>query len=239
MVLYCTHVLYCMYCNVYAGHLHHLEKSSTKCLRILRMYGKTIETLFYEGPYYDPDLFVKRDKYVIREDLRQYALHEKVHSREEIKKLDETFAKMRKGDLIPTAEQRFKYRELIRQAEEDVIKKGRFDIVLCTCNETCGYRFRSNIAPVQCIIDEAGMTTEPEAIAALSQAEQAVLIGDHMQLQPVVKNRIAGDKGLRVSLFERYAILLKQEFPDGCINFQRLLKQYRMVSTEHAHVTCM
>ena len=64
-----------------------------------------------------------------------------------------------------------------------------FGIVLCTCNETCGYRFRSNIAPVQCIIDEAGMTTEPEAIVALSQAEQAVLIGDHMQLQPVVQCR--------------------------------------------------
>ena len=254
MVLYCTDVLYSMYCTcivcivciehtctvmyciVYVGHLHHLARSSTKGLRILRMYGKTIETLFYEGPYYDPDLFVKRDTYDIDKDLRQYALHERVHSREEIKKLDKKFAEMRRGDLIPTAEQRFQYREQIRQAEEDIIKKGQFDIVLCTCNETCGYRFRSNIAPVQCIIDEAGMTTEPEAIVALSQAEQAVLIGDHMQLQPVVKNRIAGDKGLRVSLFERYANLLKQEFPEGCTNFQRLVKQYRMVSM---HITCM
>ena len=215
---------------MYAGHLHHLAKSSTKGLRILRMYGKTIETLYYEGPYYDPDLFVKRDMYDIDKGLRQYALHERVHSREEIKKLDKKFAKMRRDVLIPTAEQRFQYREQIRQAEEDVIKKGQFDIVLCTCNETCGYRFRSNIAPVQCIIDEAGMTTEPEAIVALSQAEQAVLIGDHMQLQPVVKNRTAGDKGLRVSLFERYANLLKKEFPEGCTNFQRLVKQYRMVS---------
>ena len=239
-VVHCIHlhVLYhtVLYCNVYAGHLHHLARSSKKGLRILRMYGKTIETLYYEGPYYDPDLFVKRDKYVIREDLRQYALHERVHSRDDIKELDEKFAKMRKGDLIPTAEERFRYRDRIRQAEEEVIKKEQFDIVLCTCNETCGYRFRSNIAPVQCIIDEAGMTTEPEAIAALSQAEQAVLIGDHMQLQPVVKNRTAGGKGLRVSLFERYANLLKQEFPEGCTNFQRLLKQYRMVSM---HITCM
>ena len=215
---------------MYAGHLHHLAKSSTKCLRILRMYGKTIETLYYEGPYYDPDLFVKKDKYDSDEDLRQYALHERVHSREEIKKLDKTFADMRKGDLIPTAEQRFQYRERIRQAEEEVIKNGQFDIVLCTCNETCGYRFRSNIAPVQCIIDEAGMTTEPEAIAALSQAEQAVLIGDHMQLQPVVQCREAAANGLAVSLFERYACLLRKKYPEGCPNFQQLLKQYRMVS---------
>ena len=196
------------------------------------MYGKTIETLYYKGPYYDPDLFVKRDEYDIDKELRQYALHEMVHSREEIKKLDKKFDEMRRGDLIPTAEQRFQYRERIRQAEEDVIKKGQFDIVLCTCNEASGYRFRSNIAPIQCIIDEAGMTTEPEAIVALSQAEQVVLIGDHMQLQPVVKNRIAGDKGLRVSLFERYANLLKQEFPEGCTNFQQLLRQYRMVSVD-------
>ena len=217
--------------RIYIGHLHHLAKSSGKRLHILRMYGKTIETLYYEGPYYDPDLFVKRDKYDIDKELRRYALHEMVHSREEIKKLDERFAEMRRSDLIPTAEQRFQYRELIRRAEEDVIKKEKFDIVLCTCNETSGYRFKSNIAPIQCIIDEAGMTTEPEAVVALSQAEQAVLIGDHMQLQPVVKNRNVSDKGLKVSLFERYANLLKQEFPEECPNFQQLLKQYRMVSS--------
>ena len=215
----------------FIDHIHRFAKSSAKDLRILRMYGKTIETQYYEGPYYDPDLFVKRDKYDIRKELKQYALHEKVHLREEIKRLDRRFAEMCRNDLIPTAEQRFQYRELIRRAEEDVIKKGQFDIVLCTCNETSGYRFRSNIAPIQCIIDEAGMTTEPEAVVALSQAEQAVLIGDHLQLQPVVKNRIAGDRGLRVSLFERYANLLKQDFPEECPNFQQLLKQYRMVSS--------
>ena len=199
------------------------------------MYGKSIETLYYEGPYYDPDLFVKKDKYDIDKELRQYALHEIVHSREEIKKQNDKFAELRRKGLIPTAEERFQYRELIRQAEEDVIKNGQFDIVLCTCNETTGYRFKSNIAPIQCIIDEAGMTTEPEAVVALSQAEQVVLIGDHMQLQPVVKNRTAGDNGLRVSLFERYANLLKREFPEGCPNFQRLIQQYRMVSSYCLH----
>ena len=196
------------------------------------MYGKSIETLYYEGPYYDPDLFVKKDKQDIDKELRDYALHEMVHSREEIKEQNDKFAELRRKGLIPTAEERFQYRELIRQAEKEVIRKEQYDIVLCTCNETAGYRFKSNIAPIQCIIDEAGMTTEPEAVVALSQAEQVVLIGDHMQLQPVVKNRTAGDNGLRVSLFERYANLLKREFPDPevCPNFQQLLKQYRMVS---------
>ena len=70
------------------------------------------------------------------------------------------------------------------------------------------------------------MTTEPEAIAALSQAEQAVLIGDHMQLQPVVQCREAAANGLKVSMFERYACLLRKKYPEGCPKFQQLLKQY-------------
>ena len=41
-----------------------------------------------------------------------------------------------------------------------------------------------NIAPVQVIIDEAAMATEPESMVAIKLAsEHVTLIGDHMQLQ--------------------------------------------------------
>ena len=57
-------------------------------------------------------------------------------------------------------------------------------IVLCTCNEASSSRVTQNIAPVQVIIDEAAMATEPESMVAVKLAlENVTLIGDHMQLQ--------------------------------------------------------
>ena len=55
---------------------------------------------------------------------------------------------------------------------------------------------------------------------ACSKAEQVVLIGDHKQLQPIVKNKVARSLGLNISLFERYA-----NSPH-----MMLEEQYRMVS---------
>lgn len=220
-------------------HLHGMAVShdNPEGLRILRMYGKMIETRYHVGPYYDKNLYAQKDKYPIREELQQYALHDLVRSQSsqhvKIKELEAKFEEMQLNGLISTADERFAYREEIRKAEEEIIKTGNFDIILCTCNETSGYRFRRNISPIQCIIDEAGMATEPETIVALSQARQAVLIGDHMQLQPVVMSKVAEESGLKVSLFERYANLFKEKYPMGCTNFVQLIQQYRMVSFIH------
>ena len=208
-------------------------------LRILRLYGKAIEKQYHDHPYYEEDLFGKPVEYDIKENLKRYSLHHLVRTRssykEKIKHKEEEFRKLHEEGFIPIADERFEYREWIRNAEEEVIKTGDFDIILCTCNETSGLRFRSNVSPIQCIIDEAAMTTEPEAILALSEAEQAVLIGDHMQLQPVVQCKEAVANGLAVSLFERYARLFRKKYPEGCPNFQQLLKQYRMVSDRESH----
>ena len=207
-------------------------------LRILRLYGKSIEKQYHDHPYYEEELFGKTVEFDIKSSLQCYSLHHLVRSvssyRKEIKDWEDKFRVLKENDFIPIADERFEYRDLIRKAEEEVIKTGNFDIVLCTCNETSGYRFRSNVSPIQCIIDEAGMTTEPEAIVALSEAEQAVLIGDHMQLQPVVQCKEAAVNGLADSLFERYARLFQKEYPEGCPNFQQLSKQYRMVSDRYS-----
>ena len=66
------------------------------------------------------------------------------------------------------------------------------------------------------------MCMEPETMVpiACSKAEQVVLIGDHKQLQPIVKNKVARSLGLNISLFERYAN----------IAHMMLEEQYRMVS---------
>ena len=105
--------------------------------------------------------------------------------------------------------------------------KEKYDIILCTCNETCSSRFshlKGHVA--QCIVDECGMATEPETIAAVSFSDHVVLIGDHMQLQPVIKYKPARECGYNKSLFERYAT--REDCNDMMITLEI---QYRMVST--------
>ena len=122
---------------------------------------------------------------------------------------------------------------MLQKAEKTELEKP-YDIILCTCNETCskrllkalrrGDRGQQEGIPLiaQCIVDECGMANEPETLAAISKCEHAVLIGDHKQLQPVVKYRAARECGLSRSLFERYA-------ETKCENLITLTVQYRMV----------
>ena len=70
------------------------------------------------------------------------------------------------------------------------------------------------------------MASEPETIAAASVCDHVVLIGDHMQLQPVVKYEPAKESGLTKSLFQRYA-----ENENSKNYLVQLNTQYRMVST--------
>ena len=67
------------------------------------------------------------------------------------------------------------------------------------------------------------MANEPETLAAMSLCEHVVLIGDHMQLQPVVKCYAARQCGLNTSLFQRCAEQNRELLT-------RLDIQYRMVS---------
>lgn len=117
---------------------------------------------------------------------------------------------------------------MITEAERKELKKS-YDIILCTCNETCSPRLLS-IAKEghigQCIIDECGMASEPETIAAASLCDHVVLIGDHKQLQPVIKYSPARECGLSTSLFERYATIFGKSNP----LLITLKLQYRMVS---------
>ena len=126
-----------------------------------------------------------------------------------------------------------RYKDTIKMAEMKEIMMN-YDIVLCTCNETCSQRLLTlaegnRIA--QCIIDECGMANEPETIAAASLCDHVVLIGDHKQLQPVIKYSPAKECGLGISLFERYASMIergdKDQFKDHLITLQI---QYRMVN---------
>ena len=73
-------------------------------------------------------------------------------------------------------------------------------MVLCTCSESGSGRIQKCVNVIQCIVDEAGMCSEPETLIPLvgnvkgkgskgftkedrRDPRQVVLIGDHKQLR--------------------------------------------------------
>ncbi|POR34455.1 DNA replication ATP-dependent helicase/nuclease DNA2 [Tolypocladium paradoxum] len=72
-----------------------------------------------------------------------------------------------------------------------------------------------------CIVDEASQITLPICAGPIRMANSFVLVGDHNQLPPVVRNEEARDGGLDVSLFK----LLSDAHPESVVNLEH---QYRM-----------
>ncbi|KAK4689519.1 DNA replication ATP-dependent helicase/nuclease Dna2, partial [Tremellales sp. Uapishka_1] len=72
-----------------------------------------------------------------------------------------------------------------------------------------------------CIVDEASQITLPTCLGPLRMADTFVLVGDHFQLPPIVRNSDARKGGLDVSLFK----LLSSAHPSAVVD---LSHQYRM-----------
>lgn len=72
-----------------------------------------------------------------------------------------------------------------------------------------------------CIVDEASQITLPACIGPLRYASRFVLVGDHYQLPPLVRNAEAQKAGLDVSLFR----LLSEAHPSALTILEH---QYRM-----------
>ncbi|MES1914139.1 MAG: hypothetical protein MHM6MM_006259, partial [Cercozoa sp. M6MM] len=109
--------------------------------------------------------------------------------------------------------------------EEDLRKRWKTaDVVGVTCLSLGNSLIQSASFDV-CIVDEAAQLTEPLCLAPLSCASRVVLVGDHMQLPPLVKSRRAQELGLSKSLFERLACLPRMK--EAVVE---LRTQYRMNS---------
>ena len=144
------------------------------------------------------------------------ALHEQLKSYD----VDPTFTKLvaRKevGQLSSSEEKKF--RQLKRKYERELLEAA--DVVCCTCTGAGDPRLsRQTFRYV--LVDEATQACEPEALIPLVRgAMQAVLVGDHQQLGPVIMNTKAAKAGLSQSMFER---LINLSFRP-----MRLQVQYRM-----------
>ncbi|RHY34500.1 hypothetical protein DYB32_000902 [Aphanomyces invadans] len=113
-------------------------------------------------------------------------------------------------------EKRFK--ALKRNAEREILQAA--DVICTTCVGSGDPRL-SNFRFRQVLIDEATQATEPECLIPIVQgAKHVVMVGDHMQLGPVVMNKKAAKAGLNQSLFDRLIRLQHRPF--------RLRVQYRM-----------
>ena len=170
-------------------------------VRILRIYSRGME---YQtkgaGPRMNEEIFKQIITDKCPPEFLRYALHDKV-SRTQcgpvIKELEASFQRMKESGQIPSAEGEKLYHYYLSAGEQEVFNKEKFDIILCTCNEAASLRVKRHLLVRQCIVDECGYAVEPDAMIPLQLSQQVVLIGDHKQLQPVIKNRYSRYIGKR------------------------------------------
>ncbi|XP_016312565.1 LOW QUALITY PROTEIN: helicase with zinc finger domain 2-like [Sinocyclocheilus anshuiensis] len=196
-----------------AGHLLKLRNQ----LRPLRVYSNQMEML--EFPY--PGCNLKQSRNSKRgekpnTELSSIALHHLIRKdgnpfSTQILAFD---LKIGRGDELTNEEKKF-YRETLQKARKHELL--RHDVILCTCTAASHPALADALDFKQIIIDECAMATEPEAFIPLvaHKPEQIVLLGDHMQLQPVVHCDVVERLGMSKSLFERYmekALLLDTQY---------------------------
>lgn len=216
------------------SHLENLLMSSKgKELKLLRLYDNVYERNDFPGSYiFQENLLSYEGESRSMYRFRQHALHFLIREDcPELVDIEKRFRKMEIEDMVPSPELLLKYKELIKKREEMIIGRN-YDIILTTCNECAGRRLlmlRDYERVAHVIVDECGMANEPETIAAINLSDHVVLIGDHKQLQPVIKNTPARENGLGTSLFQRYA----ENFEHYCLFTLEL--QYRMVSIITKH----
>ena len=214
-----------------------LRRLGRKELKLLRLYGKMHEKIDFPGPYTSHGYLAPAEGESTCEEMFQpYALHHLIRKNcPKLKEMEDEFEEMHLENTVPAPQMLKRYKRLIRDREREIIGK-RYDVILGTCNECAGARMKrlkKEGRVAQLIVDECGMAHEPETIAAVSLSEHVVLIGDHKQLQPVVKLTAARENGLSTSLFQRYAENFEEECP-----LVALQVQYRMVSTNAVPVLC-
>ena len=204
-----------------------LKKSGREELKLLRLYGKKHEKKDFPGPYTsDGYLTAPKGETKCVEKFWPYALHHIIRKKcPELTEMEKKIDEIHKEGQVPSPLMLRRYNKLIDKMEQTVIDQ-KYHIILGTCNECAGRRLtnlRDKKRVAQLIVDECGMANEPETIAAVSLSEHVILIGDHKQLQPVVRYFPARENGLGTSLFQRYA----EKFEGKLIS---LRVQYRMVS---------
>ena len=210
---------------------------------IVRVYGTIIEEKKFPGLNTIPSLakrivdFKNEDISTVPEVLEKHSLHFKIRDidsdltevQEFIKHENQLFREeflrnlQEEENYLRLEMIKNEYIRLKKLAEVAVLRRAQ--VIFCTCSETGSRRIKDSIGQAeQCIIDECGMCIEPETLLPMILSKKIILVGDHKQLQPVVKNKTAESLGLKISMFQR--LFEDEKMSRYCI---MLTEQYRMV----------
>ncbi|XP_028391332.1 LOW QUALITY PROTEIN: uncharacterized protein LOC114516140 [Dendronephthya gigantea] len=183
-------------------------------IKILRIYGQEIERK--EFPVPDKITLFRTRRVAVElkadKDLRDVSLHHVIRKEsspfwKKLEKYDKAFKLLTDSGKSASRYTIDKFTEVKSEAEEWAITETGVDVILATCTTAYSPRIKIPGFVCQCIVDECGMCIEAETLCAMlgSNAKQVVLIGDHKQLQPIIKCEKAKDLGLGISMFERYS----------------------------------
>ena len=188
-------ILVCAPSNVAVDHL--TEKIHQTGLKVVRLTAKSREA--------------------IDSSISFLSLHNQVKNNDTNVELFKLFKlKESMGELNTNDEKKLK--TLSRHAEREILSFA--DVICCSCVGAGDPRL-SKMTFKCVLIDEATQACEPECLIPLVHgSQQAVLVGDHQQLGPVILNKKAAKAGLKQSLFERLIV--------GGMRPIRLQVQYRM-----------
>ncbi|XP_047396940.1 helicase with zinc finger domain 2 isoform X2 [Sciurus carolinensis] len=201
------HILYCGPSNKSVDVMAGLLLSRQAELRPLRVYSEQSEATEFPIPGVGSRGRLSKTPQEGRPDqtLRSITLHHRIRQASnpyapEVRAFD---TRLQREEVF-SREDLTLYRSILGKARK--FELDRHSVILCTCSCAASASLQK-LDIRQILVDEAGMATEPETLIPLvrfSKAEKVVLLGDHKQLRPVVKDKQLQNLGMDRSLFERY-----------------------------------
>nr|XP_022316697.1 helicase with zinc finger domain 2-like [Crassostrea virginica] len=159
-----------------------IQKYGKECSDIVRLYGNSLENKDFPtlGKYFSvrgSERDSKPDPKLMDISVHRLIRLEDKPNSEEIRKFDDLFQKYSKREYEPTLENLKTYRRITSLVAQEELKQHR--VIFCTTAVATSPRFikalTGNIQ--QLIIDEAGMCTEPESIAAIIATKAQQIFG--------------------------------------------------------------
>jgi superfamily I DNA and/or RNA helicase len=149
--------------------------------------------------------------------------------RKEIDTLRRTMSKPSRGNYGLRREQRGEMKILRRElrTREQVVVKSIIEnrnVVLSTC-VGAATKLLKDVKFDLVVIDESAQALEASCWIPILKGSKVVLAGDHKQLAPTIKSKMAEKQGLAVTLFER---IIQNNLFDKCVRLLNM--QYRMNS---------